>query len=442
MLATHPQILQAAVIAREDVPGNKALVAYLVVREEPAVTELRDFLLVRLPDYMVPAAFVILEKLPLTPNGKIDRQALPAPGENRQGTTVEPVAPRTPTEAALAKIWTELLGVQHPGIHDNFFALGGHSLMAVKMISEIKRQMNLDLPVRTLFQYPTIQDLSGILSAQNYKIKKRKSELIQLQPGKAGPELFFIIDEGSLGLFKLAHLLDKSLPIYASVVPLPEAALIASQKKQFATLPRMEDLAAGHVALIKSRPTTGPILIAGHCFGGILAFEIAHQLLASGIPVQSVLLLDTWMARPTFWWLKKAWLREHFGKLLSQGPLYVWRKSRRRIKLEKTRLASRLELAVHDDFKVHVPWGIIVGIYRHAMKGYRPKKLASSGILYLSQNDWLSNAYRSSDDSLGADKMFTDGVKIINVPGNHVTLLDEGHLSELADSFKKSLKTF
>ncbi len=163
VLATHPQILQAAVIAREDVPGNKALVAYLVVREEPAVTELRDFLLVRLPDYMVPAAFVILEKLPLTPNGKIDRQALPAPGENRLGTTVEPVAPRTPTEAALAKIWAELLGVQHPGIHDNFFALGGHSLMAVRMVFQIRKALNVKLTMTAVFEFPTIAALSKVV---------------------------------------------------------------------------------------------------------------------------------------------------------------------------------------------------------------------------------------------------------------------------------------
>ncbi|MEJ0090102.1 MAG: amino acid adenylation domain-containing protein [Limisphaerales bacterium] len=444
VLAIHPKVRQAAVIAREDVPGNKALVAYLVVREEPAptVTELRDFLLARLPDYMVPAAFVPLEKLPLTPNGKLDRNALPAPAQNRLGAAAPSVAPQTPTQTALAKIWADLLGIPSPGIHDNFFALGGHSLLAVRVVSEIKRQMNLDLPVRTLFQHPTIQELSGILSAQNYKINERKSELIQLQPGKAGPELFFIIDEGSLGLFKLARLIDSDLPIYTSVMPLPEEALQASRKRQLRALPRMEDLAAGHVALIKSRQTTGPILLAGHCFGGMLAFEVAQQLQASGIQVQAVLLLDTWMENPKFWWRKRAWLQEHFGKLLSQGPLYVWHKSQRRIKLEKAKLASRLELAVRDDFSVHVPWEIIVRIYKHALEGYRPKPLASRGILYLSQDDWLSNAYRSLDDSLGAGKMFADGVKVINVPGNHVTLLDEGHLSELADSFKKSLETF
>jgi len=218
--------------------------------------------------------------------------------------------------------------------------------------------------------------------------------------------------------------------------------LRASKKKHLSALPRMEDLAAGHVALIKSRQPTGPILLAGHCFGGLLAFEVAHQLQTSGTPVQAVLLLDTWMVRPTFLWQKNAWLQEHFGKLLSQGPLYVWRKSRRRIKLEKNRLASRLELAMHDDFNVHVPWEIIVGIYRHAMKRYQPKPLASHGILYLSQDDWLSNAYRSTDDSLGTDKMFTKGVEMINVPGNHVTILDEAHLLELADCFRKSLEPF
>jgi thioesterase domain-containing protein len=209
---------------------------------------------------------------------------------------------------------------------------------------------------------------------------------------------------------------------------------------QFSALPRMEDLAAEHAALIKSRQTTGPVVLAGHCFGGMLAFEVAQQLQSAGIQVEVVLLLDTWMTSPTSWWVKKAWLKEHFGKLLQEGPKYLWRKSRRRIKLETKELASRLELAVRDDFNVQVPSAIRTRIYGHAMDGYRPKALATRGILLVSQDDWLSNAYRSLDDSLGSSKLFSDGMEVINVPGNHVTLLDEMHLPELARLVSKSLE--
>ncbi len=438
-LSGHPAVRENAVIAREDTPGGKNLVGYLVVREEPGptVTELREFLLKKLPDYMVPAAFVKLERLPLTPSGKIDRQALPPPDENRLGLGVQFVAPRTPTEVALAKIWRELLGLNQIGIHENYFELGGHSLMAVRLVGEIKRQMKLDLPVRTVFRHPTIKELAETLPSQKHK--ERKAELVQLQAGNSGLELCLLIDEGSFGLFKLARFLGKASRLYASVVPLSEATLMASTKKKFSALPRMEDLAAEHVALIKSRQTTGPVVLAGHCFGGVMAFEVAHQLQDAGIKVEAVLFLDTWMTDPPFWWQKKAWLQEHLGKLLQQGPKYLWRKSWRRINLEKVELFSRLEMAVRHDFNVQVPLAIRTRIYQHAMNSYRPKVLATRGILFVPQNDWLSNAYRSLDDSLGSSKLFSNGIEVINVPGNHVTLFDEMHLPELGRLVSKSL---
>jgi amino acid adenylation domain-containing protein len=441
-LAAHPNILSAAVIAREDAPGNKQLAAYLVAREgaAPMAAELREFLLKRLPDYMVPAAFVKLEQLPLNPNGKVDRKALPAPDEGRLGSGTPFVAPRTKTEVALAKIWRKLLGVEQIGIHENFFAVGGHSLLAVRMVYEIKRQMKFDLPMRKLFQHPTIQDLANVLQAK--KVSERKPELIQLQAGEPGPALYLLIDEGSLGLFKLSHFLGKNLTVFASVVPQSESILKASAKKQYSALPRMEDLAAEHVALIRSRPPAGPVLLAGHCFGGILAFEVAQQLQAAGIQVGAVLLLDTWMANTTFWWEKKAWLREHLGKFFQQGPAYLWHKSRRRIRLEKQELDSKIRFFINDDLNMNVPKSLIFRIYRQAMKGYQPKALAGRGILFVSQDDWLSNAYRPLDDSLGASGYFTDGVEVINVPGNHVTVLNEDHLPELARHFNKCLEQF
>ncbi len=170
VLATHPKVAQAAVIAREDVPGNKTLAAYLIVREPaPSLAELRDFLLARLPDYMVPAAFVPLAKLPLTPNGKLDRHALPAPGHNRLGSAAQPVAPQTPTQIALAQIWADLINIPSPGIHDNFFALGGHSLMAVKMVFQIRETFKSDLPVRMIFEFPTLAGLARVVDGETFE---------------------------------------------------------------------------------------------------------------------------------------------------------------------------------------------------------------------------------------------------------------------------------
>ncbi|EAZ87964.1 non-ribosomal peptide synthetase, partial [Crocosphaera chwakensis] len=155
-LSNHPEIRESVVIAREDAPGNKQLVAYLVSDEmsQSSVTQtLRDCLKEQLPDYMIPSAFVLLEKLPLTPNGKIDRRALPAPDSNRRGQE-NYIAPQTPTQELLANIWQTILKIEKISLKDNFFELGGHSLLATQIISRVRETFSLDLPIRALFENP------------------------------------------------------------------------------------------------------------------------------------------------------------------------------------------------------------------------------------------------------------------------------------------------
>jgi amino acid adenylation domain-containing protein/non-ribosomal peptide synthase protein (TIGR01720 family) len=163
VLATHDAVETAVVVAREDTPGEKRLVAYLVMHfEEGSVTtvELRDYLRERLPEYMVPANFVLLKKFPLTPNGKVDRRALPAPDATQLQSGAKFVAPRNPLEQALADIWRGLLGVERIGVHDNFFELGGHSLMATRVLSNVRRIFRMELPLRVIFESGTIAELA------------------------------------------------------------------------------------------------------------------------------------------------------------------------------------------------------------------------------------------------------------------------------------------
>lgn len=159
-LRKHPDLRDVIVIAGEDRSGDKRLVAYLVAKKRPGpgAAELRTFLKDRLPEYMVPSVFVVLDELPLTPNGKVDRKALPNP----DGTTAKPVdaAPRTTTELILAEIWCEVLDLPAVGVHDNFFELGGHSLMVTKVLARLREKVQVDLPMRVLFEAPTIAALS------------------------------------------------------------------------------------------------------------------------------------------------------------------------------------------------------------------------------------------------------------------------------------------
>ncbi len=158
-LARHAQVREAQVLLREDMPGDKRLVAYVVAREAGlAPADLRAFLKRQLPDYMVPAAFVPLPALPLTPNGKVDRKALPVPEYETSAPEHDP--PRTPMESAIAKVWAEVLNLQRVGINDNFFELGGHSLLAMQIVSRIKQRTSIDLSLRQLFETPTVSGLA------------------------------------------------------------------------------------------------------------------------------------------------------------------------------------------------------------------------------------------------------------------------------------------
>ncbi|GHO51755.1 hypothetical protein KSB_02300 [Ktedonobacter robiniae] len=161
-LRHYPAVREVAVIVREDVPGDKRLVAYIVWNKDQAVAirTLRQYLLQQMPEYMVPSAFVELAELPLSPNGKIDRRALPASTETRSDLLADFVAPRTSTEEILATTWAQVLGIEQVGIHDNFFALGGHSLLAAQVISHVRAILQVILPLRALFEAPTVAQLA------------------------------------------------------------------------------------------------------------------------------------------------------------------------------------------------------------------------------------------------------------------------------------------
>ncbi|HYN53890.1 MAG TPA: amino acid adenylation domain-containing protein, partial [Methylotenera sp.] len=169
-IAAHPVIREVVVIAREDVPGDKRLVAYVVTENEPIdlVDQLRELLRVTLPEYMIPAYFVSLDALPLTENGKVDRKALPAPDRVTQEATY--VAPRTPIEETLAAIWAKILGFKRVGIHDNFFELGGNSLLVISVIQQM-RQAGLHADVSSLFLAPTIAEVAAVVASDSLEIE-------------------------------------------------------------------------------------------------------------------------------------------------------------------------------------------------------------------------------------------------------------------------------
>ncbi|MFN8596432.1 MAG: amino acid adenylation domain-containing protein [Anaerolineae bacterium] len=164
-LGQHPAVQSAVVLVKDAAPNDKRLVAYIASDRQPVLTagELRQFAQDRLPEYMIPTAFVILDAMPLMANGKIDRIALPAPDWSRRDLADEYIAPRTPIEETLVTVWRQVLGVKQIGVHDNFFQLGGHSLLATQLISRIRSAFKVDLPLRNVFEAPTIAGLASLI---------------------------------------------------------------------------------------------------------------------------------------------------------------------------------------------------------------------------------------------------------------------------------------
>jgi amino acid adenylation domain-containing protein len=186
-LGSHPALGGNVVVAREEEPGDKRLVAYVVGRgaQPPGASELRAFLKERLPDYMIPQAFVALDSLPLTPNGKVDRRALPAPAAYAAGDAY--VAPRTEAEKLLAELWAQALGVEQVGMNDDFFDLGGHSLLATRLVNRVKEVFGVEIPLRSVFETPTVAGMADAVAAAFVAGREAETPLARAPEGEPVP---------------------------------------------------------------------------------------------------------------------------------------------------------------------------------------------------------------------------------------------------------------
>jgi acyl carrier protein len=174
-LLNHPDIREAIVVARQNELGESRLVAYFtsIDHRELNASDLRTFLKEKLPDYMIPSDFVILDRIPLGPGGKVDRKALAAPDNSRPQLASTYISPKTPIEVQLAKIWSDLLDIDRVGINDNFFDLGGHSLTASRVISRVIQTFRLNLPLKLLFDSPTVAEMASVIAANQAKLATR-----------------------------------------------------------------------------------------------------------------------------------------------------------------------------------------------------------------------------------------------------------------------------
>jgi thioesterase domain-containing protein/acyl carrier protein len=273
-LAEMDGVEQAVVIAREDRPGDKRLVGYITGTVDPA--EARTALADRLPAYMIPAAVVVLEALPLTPNGKLDTRALPAP----EYTAREYRAPATPTEEILAGIYAEVLGLERVGVDDSFFDLGGDSILSMRVIAAINTSLDAHLPVRSLFQAPSVRSLSQQLGRDASEVEVVPVEV--LKEG-IGVPLFCIHPGGGVGwaYHALGNYLDCPIIGIQQILQGEEVE------------PRsIRDMAKNYADRIERVYPTGPYNILGWSFGGVVAHELAIELQRRGCVIARLILLD------------------------------------------------------------------------------------------------------------------------------------------------------
>jgi len=309
-LSQHPAVQEAVVIAREDTPGDKRLVAYLVMRpgHAPSNTELRAYVKERLPEYMSPSAFVALRALPLTTNGKVDRRALPAPSAIRQLGEEPPAPPMLPVHRQLIQIWEELLDVRPIGIQDDFFDLGGHSLLAARMVDQIGSAFGKRIPISTLFTGATIEHLARLLVDNDERAPRAT---VARGRATATHRPFFFLHGDYRGdpiwCLNVMRDLGPDLPFHP----------IMPKELDTPVPPTLEAFAAAHLSELRAVQPDGPYQLGGWCGGALVAYEMALQLVAQGQAVDLLVLMETGVASPLERRVRN--LVEHVGGLVRLG---------------------------------------------------------------------------------------------------------------------------
>lgn len=409
-LLRHPGVREAVVAAREDGAGDKRLVAYLVPRREPAPTtsELRAFLTQSLPEYMVPSGFVLLDTLPMTPSGKVSREQLPQLDQRRPRLKYEYAAPRTPVEKLLAEIWAEILNLDRVGIHDNFFDLGGHSILAVRLAAEIERKFRKNVPVAMPFQAPTIAHMAKALSRLG---GAAPSSLLAVQP--AGRKIPFFCIHGDDGHALLARHLGAEQPFYGLTRNLDPKIIRGGS---------IEKLAEHYLEDIRRVQRRGPYCLGGHSFGAVIAFEIACQLRAAGEQVAFLALLDP--AHPGDN-AHRAGLRghgteSHWTRLL-RAAVKTFRHARHML---SRALSSGAESPIADDHGYR-------RLFRDSLKRYAVRPYEGPVALFRPEI--------ASDPSDPWHELLRGSVEIFSVPGDGRNFMDDASLVHLAPGLRKSL---
>jgi amino acid adenylation domain-containing protein len=395
------QVKDRVVMVRNDVPGEKQLVAYLVPEtsgspDEQAelIARVREHLREHLPDHMMPGAFVVLADLPLTPNGKVDRRALPAPEFRQQLLRAEHVAPRDKTERDLAAIWSGALKVPSLGIHDNFFDLGGHSLIGIQVLGQVEQQFGRSLSLSALFEAPTIAEFARTLKAEG--VSPKWNNLAAIQPLGERPALFCV--HGDEANHFIPRYLGTDQPFFAFFHQGEDG-----QPIRYTTV---ESIASHFIQEMKGARPQGPYLLCGYSFGGIVAYEMAQQMRAAGEDVPMLVLFDTYAPR------------EHAAAVASDRKFYE------PVKTALYRQLIKRDLARGKVLSPRLRHFHIIDTYDRAVMAYRPKPMEGPLTVFKAKDAW-------GTEDMGWGALAHGPLHRFVLPGDHYSMIKEPHVKEL-----------
>ena len=416
-LTNHPEVREGVVIASEEKKGQ--LLAYWTAQPGAIITspDLRQALATRLPDYMVPAFVMQLEKMPLTPNGKLDRHALPSP--NAQAKTYLP--PRNPTEQRLVQIWEELLDVRPIGISDNFFDLGGHSLLSVQLIRRVQQEFGHNLKISILLQGATIERMATIIDAHLPGGEKRWSPLVSIQPEGNRPPFFCVHPIGGrvFSYMKLAHAMGTEQPFYGLEARGLDQDLenLEDSEHLEAQMPieSISEMASQYIEAMQAIQPTGPYYLGGWSFGGIVAFEMAQQLQQRGEEVALLALIESYAYTE----------QERRSQLVSQTDEAALRAHF--VKEGSTELVEVLGDSTQD--ALH--WQVFKANW-HALTRYRPQPYSAPITFF-----WANQ--EEEDSRKRWDKLVTQA-EHHTIAGDHYSIMRLPYVQRLARKLLASVK--
>ena len=420
-------IRQVVVIVRREKKGEPRLVAYLVpAGAQFDADSLRGHLSRRLPEAMIPSAFVTLPGLPLMPNGKVNRAALPTP--DQPASSAEFAPPDGVLEEKLAEIWKAVLSKNKIGATDNFFDLGGNSLLVAKLLLRLEQRLEKRLSLADIFQAPTIRQLASMLEGRSVRVQH--PAIVPIQPNGSEPPLFWV--RGGPLFRPLANRLGGHQPVLGIHLPAPDASRLSVPYK-------FEEIAEALVSRMREVQPEGPYRIAGLCVNAVIAYEMARQLTLKGQQVALLAMFDG--QNPAYYqdfsqesrselWMKKA--RFHWDKLLRRGwraiPDFVWERMEGiglRLSVMRWRLQHALGMKVSEEHLRELDT-----IVHPASYVYRPKPYPGR-VVFFQSTDWPSGHYW--DFAASWNGMIGGGLELHKIAGGHQSMFYEDHVGVLAD---------